>query len=476
MNLTAARQGGCGRGLSVDGRCSWGDMTVSRTEDPSRRFPPPRLARLVSSIPAKFSSAAAPPAADETLGNNVGKNKAAWFSAGPVRRRWVVAVFVGSAVFATATAVFTTQTLHRVWGVAAVCAYGLAAVAALLWKSRGVDLALVIAISGAVAGPLMWLAASGQGQPEVIVIERSAGLLARHGDPYESQAQIAPTGNPDSYNPYLPALTLFGLPHALGWPGLTSDPRLWFGLAFAAMLVFALLRARAPDPWRWTALIIATPAIALPIAVGGTDLPVLALICLGLAFLRAKPQPVAAGLALGAASAMKATAWPAVLIGVALLAAGGGWRPAVKFAGAALAVSAAVIAPFAALWPHELVQNTIMFPLGLTKIKSQAASPLIGHLLAETGSVGHIAAVVLLALAGLAVASSLVLRPLKDARAAALRLALGLALMFTLAPATRFGYFSYPAALLVWLWLAGPEHGEQPEGTRPNRGRLATVT
>ncbi|MGE5287963.1 MAG: glycosyltransferase 87 family protein [Micromonosporaceae bacterium] len=449
-------------------------MTLSRTEDPTRRFPMPRLARLVSSIPGALTSAvaAAPPAADET----VERTKRSWLSAGSVRRRWVVAVFVASAVFAGATAVFTTQTLHRVWGVAAVCAYGLAAVAALLWKSRGVDLALIIAISGAIAGPLMWLAASGQGQPEVIVIERSAGLLVRHGNPYQSQAQIAPTGDPNSYNPYLPALTLFGLPHALGWPGLSSDPRLWFGLAFAAMLVFALLRARAPDPWRWTALIIATPAIALPIAVGGTDLPVLALMCLGLAFLRAKPQPVAAGLALGAASAMKATAWPALLIGAALLAAGGGWRPAVKFAGTALAVCTAVIAPFAALWPRELVQNTIMFPLGLTRIKSQAASPLLGHLLAETGSAGHIAAVALLATAGLAVAVSLVLRPLKDARAAALRLALGLALMFTLAPATRFGYFSYPAALLVWLWLAGPEHAQQPKETRPNRGRLATVT
>ncbi len=39
--------------------------------------------------------------------------------------------------------------------------------------------------------------------------------------------------------------------------------------------------------------------------------------------------------------------------------------------------------------------------------------------------------------------------------AAARRLALGLALMFTLSPATRFGYLAYPAGLYGWLALTG---------------------
>jgi hypothetical protein len=34
------------------------------------------------------------------------------------------------------------------------------------------------------------------------------------------------------------------------------------------------------------------------------------------------------------------------------------------------------------------------------------------------------------------------------------RLIVGLTLMFTLAPATRFGYYIYPAALLAWLLVA----------------------
>jgi hypothetical protein len=40
-------------------------------------------------------------------------------------------------------------------------------------------------------------------------------------------------------------------------------------------------------------------------------------------------------------------------------------------------------------------------------------------------------------------------------RAADRRVALCLTLMFVLAPATRWGYFAYPVALLGWLALAG---------------------
>jgi hypothetical protein len=49
------------------------------------------------------------------------------------------------------------------------------------------------------------------------------------------------------------------------------------------------------------------------------------------------------------------------------------------------------------------------------------------------------------------VAASLLIRPPADPPAAARRLALALTLLFTLSPATRFGYFSYPIGLLGWL-------------------------
>jgi len=85
--------------------------------------------------------------------------------------------------------------------------------------------------------------------------------------------------------------------------------------------------------------------------------------------------------------------------------------------------------------------------------RSPAQSPLPGHLLATIGPAGHVAAIVLLISAGVAIAASLAIRPPADTTAAARRLALGLALMFALSPATRFGSFAYPLGLLGWIAL-----------------------
>jgi lysylphosphatidylglycerol synthetase-like protein (DUF2156 family) len=160
---------------------------------------------------------------------------------------------------------------------------------------------------------------------------------------------------------------------------------------------------------------------------------------------------VLAGLALGAAAAMKATAWPALVVAVVLLVARDGRRAAASMAATALVIVAAVVGPVAALGPRSLVQNTIAFPLGLTHVKSDAVSPLPGRLLAETGYTGHLIAVALLALAGLAVIASLAFRPPRSVPAATWRLIIALTAMFVLAPATRFGYFVYPMGLFAWL-------------------------
>ena len=49
---------------------------------------------------------------------------------------------------------------------------------------------------------------------------------------------------------------------------------------------------------------------------------------------------------------------------------------------------------------------------------------------------------------------SLVIRPPRDVPAATIRLVIGLSAMFMLAPSTRFGYFIYPAAMVLWLLVA----------------------
>jgi phosphatidylinositol alpha-1,6-mannosyltransferase len=95
-----------------------------------------------------------------------------------------------------------------------------------------------------------------------------------------------------------------------------------------------------------------------------------------------------------------------------------------------------------------------LFPLGLASVKSQAASPLLGHVLAQAGPLGHTIVVILLIGSGLAIAVSLVIRPPRDVPAATWRLVIGLSAMFVLAPSTRFGYFIYPAALVLWVLVA----------------------
>jgi hypothetical protein len=297
---------------------------------------------------------------------------------------------------------------------------------------------------------------SGHGEPEVGVVARSATTLIRHGTPYKSTKVLQATTDPNAYNPYLPLMAAFGVPQAMAGHGPLTDPRVWFGIVFLTVFAWALKVAGAADSARWALLLTASPVIAFELCVGGTDVPMVAFMCLGFALLwrRGGQSPLAAGLALGVASSMKATAWPALAVAFSLLYVRDGKRAAWRFTAVALCVVAAIVGPFAVLKPGALVKNTILFPLGLASVKSQADSPLLGHVLAQTGVVGHTVVVILLIGSGLAIAVSLVVRPPRDVPAAAVRLVLGLSAMFVLAPSTRFGYFIYPAAMVVWLLVA----------------------
>jgi hypothetical protein len=86
-----------------------------------------------------------------------------------------------------------------------------------------------------------------------------------------------------------------------------------------------------------------------------------------------------------------------------------------------------------------------------------------------TGMTGHMIAVALLVTAGIALGVSLIVRPPADVRAAAWRIALGLTAMFTLSPATRWGYFVYPIGLVGWLLLT------RPPTAVPERERAAAI-
>lgn len=392
------------------------------------------------------------------------------------------------AVYAGIVAVVSAASYERSWGIWAVGGYAAASLAAACWRSHGRDAALLASVSAALVAPVTWLATQAPPTPDVQVVSRAAALLLRHGTPYLAPALLAHLPGHLAYNPYLPAMAVFGMPDAVGAPGLAGDPRPWLVAVTLTLFVLAFRLAGRRDAFRLSLFAVASPVVAFPLAVGITDPPVLAMVCLALALLgRTAQKGLAwpAAIVIGVACAMKYTAWPALPVLAAMLAARDGARAAFRFSAAAIATTAALIAAFAPAAlskPAALIQNTVLYPLALTRAQTPAASPLPGHLLAMTGQAGHLAAVGLLVAAGLAVAVSLVVRPPADGPAAARRLALGLIVMFALSPAPRFGYFAYPVGLYGWLVLSegtaqarrDPMPGSAPPAGPP-AGHTATL-
>lgn len=408
-----------------------------------------------------------------------------------VEREWPAALLAACALFACAVAAVSGTAPERLWGTLAAGSYGLAALVALAGQRRGWPMALAISLAGAVLLPMGWMALTRTGQPEVDVVIRSAGMFLHRGTPYQAASAIAASHNVYSYNPYLPALAVFGIPRALFGAGVLTDPRTWFGVVFVLGFGSALRLSGVTRPWAWTAVVTASPVIAYPLTTGGDDLPVLALLCLGLALLRpavaagpaargggpggmapyggmATTRVLLGGATLGLAAGMKATAWPAVAVALALVAARGGWRSAGWLALAALGVPLAADGPVLVAQPGPVATNTILFPLGLTKIKTPAASELPGHLIAQAWPWGHWVAIGLVLAGGLAIVAWLVARPPLDEAAAGWRLVTGLVVMFAFAPATRFGYIVYPLGLACWLLLArfAGQHARRPAAAR----------
>jgi hypothetical protein len=387
-------------------------------------------------------------------------------------------------IYAIALAVDTGHA-DRTWAIWAAVGYGVTTL--IIWLTRHMNVPVIwpmlVSLAGALAAPVTWLVTRVAPTPEVQVISRSAGLLLQHGTPYLPQGELATWL---SYNPYLPVMAVFGMPKALGATGLFADPRVWL-TAVSIALIWAAFVVAAPhrhcDSCRHNVMLstiffAASPVIAFPLAVGITDPPVIALMFLTLALIARPSGVIRAAAALGVAFAMKATAWPAVPVLTAMVAARDGARSAWRFIGATILVAgllAVALAPAALVDPYAFLQNTVLFPLGLSSHKTPAASPLPGHLLAMTGMAGHWAAVGLLIAAGLGFAVSLIVRPPAAPRAAAWRLALGLTVMFTLAPATRWGYFVYPIGLVGWMFLSRTPSPGAAEKGGPGTDKTASI-
>lgn len=383
-------------------------------------------------------------------------------------RRHLVWAYAAFAAYAAIAAVFSGGR-DRVWAIWAACGY--VAALLILWRWRGRraqrarTTAVLVSVALAVLAPLLWLSVAYPLEDGMMVIDRAARLLIHHGSPYLAADQVTRWL---SYNPYLPVMTLFGLPSAAGLGGLAGNSGVWISLGTVVPLA-AAFRIAVPagnpagrrDALLATGVAVASPVIGLNLAVITTDPPVLALILLALALAgRTRAAAAAgAGVALGAACDLKSTAWLAVPVLAAMFAARDGTRAAGRFAAASVVTAAVLLAALAPAaltslrGANALVQNSVLFPLGLTRYKTPAESLLPGHLLTGMGSAGHVVSVGLLLAAGLGIAISLVIRPPRDVPAAAWRLAAGLALMFLLGPDVRFGYFIYPLGLIGWLAL-----------------------
>jgi len=372
--------------------------------------------------------------------------------------RW----FLAFAASAAALAVGSGQPVERCWGTWAAIGYATAAAitAAAPRRPAPTALALGCAAGCATVAPLAWQAFAGlpgrAGEGSLTVIAQAGGQLLRHGTPYLPAAGLT---HVLAYDPYEPLMAVFGLPNAAGITGWPASPRLCLALAGSAgvYLAFRIPGASPRQALRRTALALASPVLALPLATGGSDLPVIAALCVALALPERAPRRAA--LAAGAACALKAIAWPAVPVIAALLAVARGPRVSWRFTVTAVVTAVAVMtaaAPAALADPSATVQNAILFPLGLTSHRSPAASPLPGHLLATAGPAGRWAALALLAVAVAGFAWWLARRPPRTGRAAAVRLAVAVTVAVTLAPAARWGYYAYPVALLGWLRLSRP--------------------
>jgi glycosyl transferase family 87 len=367
-----------------------------------------------------------------------------------------LALYGLSAIFALLTALTATLPPHRPWGWIAFAGYLAATLfVAGQWLARRPARTLTTLLTWATVAllPLVVEAVqraggrTGRAQEEVVVVERAGARLLHTGTPYlshEALAALPPDERLLGYVPYQPGMALFGLPRAVFGVAWWTDARVWFALATAAALALAA-RQLLPGPALLRAVQAATvlPVCALTLAVGGDDLPVLALCLLALAY-AARRRYGAAGIAVGLAGALKLFAWPVALV---LLVVARRHR---GYALAALGIPLLVLLPAALVDRDATVENVFRFPLGHGLLRSPAGSPFPGHLVATMAPAGSAIAAVLLLGAGLALGVWLLRRPPADAVQAARVCAVGMLAAILLMPTTRFGYLLYPVAYAVW--------------------------
>jgi hypothetical protein len=399
-------------------------------------------------------------------------------------------LYACSALFAGVTALTVGIPLYRQWGQMAFGPYVLAAgLMALVawrvgvraatggrrpsmdgrrWKVARV-IAFLIVLSGATVVPLalevIWRSEGNAAlhvQPEVLVVEQ-AGARAAHGkDPYlmvdrDGHILIHQSDEPvyELYYPYLPGMVIFGFSSGSKVEARLTDARIQFLVFTALITLLALSRLRPATDARFRALQVLTvlPTAALPLATGGDDMPVVALMLLGLAALQRR-RPVLAGLVLGAASSLKFTAWPLVFLALWAATDLHRRRAIGRYMIGVIAVVGPVVVPVGLRNPSAFFDNVIRFPLGLAGVSSPAGSALPGHIFVSAFPGAHRPYLLVVGVVGCAVLIRyLMKRPPRNAAEVATLTGWIMLIAILLAPATRVGYLLYPVNLFVWAWM-----------------------
>ncbi len=309
-------------------------------------------------------------------------------------------------------------------------------------------------------------------QPEVWVIERSAKLLLENGTPYVDVTALGRAAGVNDYTPYGPVMTVFGLPRALfgGGPvaNALTDARWIFALAAVACVLATLKLLKWPKiPVSAAQLAVACPLTALTWAVAGPDLAIVGLLVLSVA-LATTGRALWSGLVLALVISAKLIVAPAAVVLGVLLLTRRGPRALGGYAAALVVTTVVLHIPVYFVDPKAFVEHVFRFPLGMGVVKSPAASPLPGHLIASLGPVGTAVSFALLGIAAVAIGVWLMRRPPATGSDALLRIAVGLGALILLTPATRYGYLVYPLVLLgARLVFAA---GESTETAVPGKG------
>jgi hypothetical protein len=405
-----------------------------------------------------------------------------------------------SALFALGTIYTSTDGLYQVWGRMALAPFAFGAVASggLAWwlrrarraqpghrltplqrrRASATRIAVAVCVfAGSLAIPLglevLWrfdgVAGSHQ-QPEVPTVEVGGQDLVKGQDPYrpivrlDHEVKYHAPGEPDTpgFLPYLPLMAVLGIPSDI-WPNNGfSDARIFFCVTtlIGAAIALYLCRADGRRKIRAIQALIILPLASLPLATGGDDLPVVAFLLLAMV-LAQRRRPFASGLVFGIASAMKFTAWPVAVLALFAACNRKGERRPLSMLGGLLVVAVPTIFPFALRGPIALIDDVVLFPLGLSAIPSTAASALPGHELVHAFpalsralpvSVGLILAVIL--------ARYLYKHTPSTVSEVCNISGIVMAVLILLAPNPRVGYLLYPINFFVWAYLLSPRATE----------------